>query len=263
MYLCKFTSILVLENNGCLEGRNPMQIYLFIGQTKQNASVVMSSFCLQSDQCSGCIRSDAAAPGMWAWRLGVCEGAVGGKPGSDWHQRPQWRDTHALRRQAGFSCHHPGETQQEGSHISIWSNSTILCPSLHPFLTQVMCSRLCSGVNELNNNGETPIHVACRLGRTESVKALLGGGAKCDVVGGACYPIHSAMKYSERGWVGVKLSTSTTWCISLFSAVCGCNSWYLMVSAVQINISSPLCTFQSYRYRAAPFGAGRMYLFPQ
>uniref|UniRef100_A0AAQ4PJE9 phospholipase A2 n=1 Tax=Gasterosteus aculeatus aculeatus TaxID=481459 RepID=A0AAQ4PJE9_GASAC len=62
----------------------------------------------------------------------------------------------------------------------------------------VMCSRLCSGVNELNNNGETPLHVACRLGRVESVKALLGGGAKCGVIGGTGYAIHSAMKYSEK-----------------------------------------------------------------
>uniref|UniRef100_UPI0037E722E8 85/88 kDa calcium-independent phospholipase A2 isoform X2 n=1 Tax=Semicossyphus pulcher TaxID=241346 RepID=UPI0037E722E8 len=68
-------------------------------------------------------------------------------------------------------------------------------------IIQVLCSRLCSGVNELNNNGETPLHVACRLGRVESVKALLGGGAKCDVIGGAGYPIHSAMKYSEKGCV--------------------------------------------------------------
>ncbi|XP_031734139.1 85/88 kDa calcium-independent phospholipase A2 isoform X2 [Anarrhichthys ocellatus] len=70
-----------------------------------------------------------------------------------------------------------------------------------PAIIQVMCSRLCSGVNELNNNGETPLHVACRLGRVESVKALLGGGAKCDVVGGTGYAIHSAMKYSEKGCV--------------------------------------------------------------
>ncbi|XP_022069712.1 85/88 kDa calcium-independent phospholipase A2 isoform X1 [Acanthochromis polyacanthus] len=68
-------------------------------------------------------------------------------------------------------------------------------------IIQVLCSRLCSGVNELNNNGETPLHVACRLGRVESVKALLGGGAKCDVIGGTGYPIHMAMKYSEKGCV--------------------------------------------------------------
>lgn len=72
-------------------------------------------------------------------------------------------------------------------------------PSLHPFFNQVLCSRLCSGVNEVNNSGETPLHVACRLGRIESVKALLDGGAKCNVVGASGYPIHSAMKYSERG----------------------------------------------------------------
>ncbi|XP_044043157.1 85/88 kDa calcium-independent phospholipase A2 isoform X3 [Siniperca chuatsi] len=70
-----------------------------------------------------------------------------------------------------------------------------------PAIIQIMCSRLCSGVNELNDNGETPLHVACRLGRMESVKALLGGGAKCGVIGGAGYPIHSAMKYSEKGCV--------------------------------------------------------------
>ncbi|XP_061536518.1 85/88 kDa calcium-independent phospholipase A2 isoform X1 [Phycodurus eques] len=67
-----------------------------------------------------------------------------------------------------------------------------------PAVIQVLCSRLCSGVNELNNSGETPLHVSCRLGRVEAVKALLGGGAKCNVPGGGGYPIHSAMKYSEK-----------------------------------------------------------------
>nr|XP_057901984.1 85/88 kDa calcium-independent phospholipase A2 isoform X1 [Doryrhamphus excisus] len=68
-----------------------------------------------------------------------------------------------------------------------------------PVIVQVLCSRLCSGVDELNNNGETPLHVSCRLGRVEAVKALLGGGAKCNVLGGVGYPIHTAMKYSEKG----------------------------------------------------------------
>uniref|UniRef100_A0A3Q2PAL4 phospholipase A2 n=1 Tax=Fundulus heteroclitus TaxID=8078 RepID=A0A3Q2PAL4_FUNHE len=70
-----------------------------------------------------------------------------------------------------------------------------------PVIIQALCSRLCSGVNELNNNGETPLHVACRLGRVESVKALLEGGAKCDVTGSQGNPIHAAMKYSEKGCV--------------------------------------------------------------
>ncbi|XP_046872867.1 85/88 kDa calcium-independent phospholipase A2 isoform X1 [Hypomesus transpacificus] len=65
-------------------------------------------------------------------------------------------------------------------------------------IIQALCSRLCEGVNDLNVAGETPLHVACRLGRAEAVKALLGGGARCDVIGGSGYPIHSAMKYSEK-----------------------------------------------------------------
>uniref|UniRef100_A0A672ZKJ4 phospholipase A2 n=1 Tax=Sphaeramia orbicularis TaxID=375764 RepID=A0A672ZKJ4_9TELE len=68
-------------------------------------------------------------------------------------------------------------------------------------IIQVLCSRMCPGVNELSDIGETPLHVACRLGRVETVKALLGGGAKCDVIGCNGYPIHTAMKYSERGCV--------------------------------------------------------------
>ncbi|XP_063058512.1 85/88 kDa calcium-independent phospholipase A2 isoform X2 [Engraulis encrasicolus] len=64
---------------------------------------------------------------------------------------------------------------------------------------EVLCCRLCAGVNEPNLAGETPLHVACRLGRAEAVKSLLGGGAKCDVLGGNCYPIHTAMKYSQKG----------------------------------------------------------------
>ncbi|KAM4750258.1 85/88 kDa calcium-independent phospholipase A2 isoform 2-T2 [Anableps anableps] len=70
-----------------------------------------------------------------------------------------------------------------------------------PVIIQALCSRLCSGVNELNNNGETPLHVACRLGRVESVKALLEGGAKCDTMGSKGNPIHTAMKYSAKGCV--------------------------------------------------------------
>ncbi|KAM6972544.1 85/88 kDa calcium-independent phospholipase A2 [Aplochiton taeniatus] len=66
-------------------------------------------------------------------------------------------------------------------------------------IIQALCSRLCTGVNELNEAGETPLHVACRLGRVEAVKALLGGGARCDVIGGRGYPVHGAMKYNERG----------------------------------------------------------------
>ncbi|XP_034043851.1 85/88 kDa calcium-independent phospholipase A2 isoform X2 [Thalassophryne amazonica] len=68
-------------------------------------------------------------------------------------------------------------------------------------LIQILCSRMCTGMNELNNNGETALHVACRLGQVEGVKALLGGGARCDIIGGFSYPVHTAMKYNAKACV--------------------------------------------------------------
>lgn len=65
--------------------------------------------------------------------------------------------------------------------------------------SQVLCSQICAGVNELNHAGETPLHIACRLGKTEAARALMGGGARCNTIGGVGYPIHTAMKYSARG----------------------------------------------------------------
>ncbi|XP_024914176.1 85/88 kDa calcium-independent phospholipase A2 isoform X2 [Cynoglossus semilaevis] len=71
-----------------------------------------------------------------------------------------------------------------------------------PAVIQILCLRLCPGMNGLSDNGETALHIACRMGHMEAVKALLDGGAKCDVIGSTGYPIHSAMKYSEKGCVG-------------------------------------------------------------
>ncbi|TSK67279.1 85/88 kDa calcium-independent phospholipase A2 [Bagarius yarrelli] len=65
--------------------------------------------------------------------------------------------------------------------------------------SQVLCSRLCPGVNELNQAGEAPLHIACRLGKTGAARALIKGGARSNVIGGYAYPIHTAMKYSAKG----------------------------------------------------------------
>ncbi|XP_066510786.1 85/88 kDa calcium-independent phospholipase A2-like isoform X2 [Hoplias malabaricus] len=66
-------------------------------------------------------------------------------------------------------------------------------------IVEVLCSQMCMGINEVNVAGETPLHIACRLGKVETAKALMRGGACCDIIGGAGYPIHTAIKYSERG----------------------------------------------------------------
>ncbi|KAI5627630.1 85/88 kDa calcium-independent phospholipase A2 isoform X1 [Silurus asotus] len=73
-------------------------------------------------------------------------------------------------------------------------------------VVEVLCSQLCAGVNEVNLAGETPLHVACRLGKTDTARALLGGGARSDIVGGVGYPIHMAMKYSSKGCAEVILA---------------------------------------------------------
>ncbi|XP_078286737.1 85/88 kDa calcium-independent phospholipase A2 isoform X2 [Rhinoraja longicauda] len=55
------------------------------------------------------------------------------------------------------------------------------------------------GVNHLSNNGETPLHVACRLGKTDVAKALLLCQARCGIVGSQGYPIHTSMKFNQVG----------------------------------------------------------------
>lgn len=94
-----------------------IQMYHRIWWKKQNKQLYIDLLCcelcllrfdFQSDQYSGRIRSDAPARGVWAWGPSVCERAAGREPGSDWYQRPQRADAHALGRQTRFSRYHPG-----------------------------------------------------------------------------------------------------------------------------------------------------------
>ncbi|KAK3510016.1 hypothetical protein QTP70_025318 [Hemibagrus guttatus] len=73
-------------------------------------------------------------------------------------------------------------------------------------IVEVLCSQLCPGVNELNQAGETPLHLACRMGKAETARALMGGGARTEIIGGSGYPIHTAMKYNSRGCAEVILA---------------------------------------------------------
>ncbi|XP_052446337.1 85/88 kDa calcium-independent phospholipase A2-like isoform X3 [Carassius gibelio] len=75
-------------------------------------------------------------------------------------------------------------------------------------IIEVLCARMCAGVNELNAAGETPMHIACRLGKVEVVKGLLGGGACCDIMGNNGYPIHTAVKFSEKSCAEAILNTN-------------------------------------------------------
>ncbi|XP_073405620.1 85/88 kDa calcium-independent phospholipase A2 isoform X4 [Dendrobates tinctorius] len=69
----------------------------------------------------------------------------------------------------------------------------------NPRVIEILCSVPSVGINHLSNTGETPLHVACRMGKTESVLAFLRSRARCDVLGKDGYAIHAAMKYSMKG----------------------------------------------------------------
>ena len=73
-----------------------------------------------------------------------------------------------------------------------------------PQPTLVSCSQLLgknasAGLNRVNNQGQTPLHLACQMGKQEMVRVLLLCNARCNVMGSAGYPIHTAMKFSHKG----------------------------------------------------------------
>ncbi|XP_073500388.1 85/88 kDa calcium-independent phospholipase A2 isoform X2 [Phyllobates terribilis] len=78
----------------------------------------------------------------------------------------------------------------------------------NPRVIEILCSVPSVGINHLSNTGETPLHVACRMGKTESVLAFLRSHARCDVLGKDGYAIHTAMKYSMKGCAEAILDVS-------------------------------------------------------
>ncbi|XP_069823335.1 85/88 kDa calcium-independent phospholipase A2 isoform X2 [Dendropsophus ebraccatus] len=78
----------------------------------------------------------------------------------------------------------------------------------NPRVIEILCSVPSIGINHLSNAGETPLHVACRMGKTESALAFLRGHARCDILGKDGYPIHTAMKYSMKGCAEAILDVS-------------------------------------------------------
>uniref|UniRef100_A0A8C5Q2G3 phospholipase A2 n=1 Tax=Leptobrachium leishanense TaxID=445787 RepID=A0A8C5Q2G3_9ANUR len=77
-------------------------------------------------------------------------------------------------------------------------------------IIEILCSVPSVGVNHLNNIRETPLHVACRIGKVESAQALLRCQASCDIVGKDGYPIHTAMKHIQKGCVEAILDVSAS-----------------------------------------------------
>ncbi|XP_067554161.1 85/88 kDa calcium-independent phospholipase A2 isoform X5 [Pseudorca crassidens] len=64
---------------------------------------------------------------------------------------------------------------------------------------QLLGKNASAGVNQVNNQGLTPLHLACQLGKQEMVRVLLLCNARCNIMGPSGYPIHVAMKFSQKG----------------------------------------------------------------
>ncbi|XP_043346430.1 85/88 kDa calcium-independent phospholipase A2 isoform X3 [Dermochelys coriacea] len=71
----------------------------------------------------------------------------------------------------------------------------------NPEIIKVLGKKPSVGLNHLSNQGQTPLHLACQLGKEDVVLALLKCHAKCNVMGTLGYLIHTAVKYSHQGCV--------------------------------------------------------------
>ncbi|NXF49815.1 PLPL9 phospholipase, partial [Oceanites oceanicus] len=56
-----------------------------------------------------------------------------------------------------------------------------------------------TGLDHLSREGLTALHLACQLGKEDMVRSLLKCHASCSVMGTLGYPIHTALKFSQKG----------------------------------------------------------------
>ncbi|XP_029446020.1 85/88 kDa calcium-independent phospholipase A2 isoform X3 [Rhinatrema bivittatum] len=78
----------------------------------------------------------------------------------------------------------------------------------NPQIIEILAMNPSVGVNHLSQSGETPLHVACRLGKEGAAQALLRCRVKHDASGRHGYPIHTAMKYVQKGCAEVILDVA-------------------------------------------------------
>ncbi|NP_001403333.1 85/88 kDa calcium-independent phospholipase A2 isoform 4 [Mus musculus] len=69
----------------------------------------------------------------------------------------------------------------------------------NPQVLQLLGKNASAGLNQVNNQGLTPLHLACKMGKQEMVRVLLLCNARCNIMGPGGFPIHTAMKFSQKG----------------------------------------------------------------
>ncbi|XP_015274677.1 PREDICTED: 85/88 kDa calcium-independent phospholipase A2 [Gekko japonicus] len=68
----------------------------------------------------------------------------------------------------------------------------------NPKIVELLGRQSTAALDHLNNQGQTPLHLACQLGKDEAVISLLKVEAKSSTLGTMGFPIHTAMKYSQK-----------------------------------------------------------------
>ncbi|KYO36334.1 85/calcium-independent phospholipase A2 [Alligator mississippiensis] len=65
-------------------------------------------------------------------------------------------------------------------------------------------------LNYLSNQGQSPLHLACQLGKEDTAVSLLKCRASCNITGALGFPIHTALKYSQKGCAQAILNTDVS-----------------------------------------------------
>ncbi|XP_062348153.1 85/88 kDa calcium-independent phospholipase A2 isoform X2 [Cinclus cinclus] len=69
----------------------------------------------------------------------------------------------------------------------------------NPQIIELLGRTPTTGLDHLSHEGLTALHLACQLGKEDMVRSLLKCRASCSVVGTLGYPIHTALKFSQKG----------------------------------------------------------------
>ncbi|XP_008945713.1 PREDICTED: 85/88 kDa calcium-independent phospholipase A2, partial [Merops nubicus] len=69
----------------------------------------------------------------------------------------------------------------------------------NPQIVELLGGTPTCGLDHLSHAGLTALHLACQLGKEDMVQSLLRCRASCNVVGTLGYPIHTALKFSQKG----------------------------------------------------------------
>uniref|UniRef100_A0A8B9Z453 phospholipase A2 n=1 Tax=Buteo japonicus TaxID=224669 RepID=A0A8B9Z453_9AVES len=68
-----------------------------------------------------------------------------------------------------------------------------------PHIIELLGRTPTAGLDHLSHEGLTALHLACQLGKEDMVRSLLKCHASCSAMGTMGYPIHTALKFSQKG----------------------------------------------------------------